>query len=228
MVNVPPSVFNRLSNPLGFKTVMWPDVVFYDKQEETVLSIRDSVETVVIAGKQLGKDFVAAYICLSFFLHPQMYFDPEYVRQVDSRRKPGVNPFDVHTRRIVTTSVAADHLGVLWGEMSRFIRSCRIPLLAKRGGPLIVNHLDIRLEYEKETKEPLNYLRGFVYDNPEKMSGHHAAYTLFVGDEASGLSNECKDRADGWAKRSLIFGNAEDCNNFFKDMVKGGDVPLAV
>ena len=44
----------------------------------------------------------------------------------------------------------------------------------------------------------------------EGMSGHHAAYTLAIGDESSGLKDSAYSAMQGWAKRFLFFGNAND------------------
>jgi hypothetical protein len=96
--------------------------------------------------------------------------------------------------------------------------------LHTRGGPLVINHQEIRRKEEMAVKNPLNYLAGFVYRDPEKMSGHHAAFTLLIGDEASGLDDEVWKRGRGWAKHMLFFGNAEFCNNEFKKSIKAGDL----
>ena len=202
----------------------WPDFQFYGKQRDAIYSVRDSKETYLVSANKMGKDFLAGYVVLSFLLHPQMYFDPGYVADVNRRVRPGTNPLFVHTRRVVTTSVAERHLTVLWGEIGRYLSTCRFPLSYKAGGPLVVNNMELRFQFEMESKNPINYAVGMVYDNPDKMSGHHAAYTLFVGDEASGLDDVCKDRVDGWAKKYLIFGNPNPTANFFYRSVQAGDL----
>lgn len=178
---MPPDLLRKLRDPLVFARFFWPDIRFYAKQREVNEAMVYSDEVYVAAGNMLGKDFDAGFICTSFFVYPQMYFPREYVRDVESRRSEN-NPYP-HTVRIVTTSVKDDHLRVLWGEIGRFIQSCKYPLEVKRGGPLIVNHRDIRkVVGGQECK--ISYLRGMVSEKGEGMAGHHAAYTLFVADEA--------------------------------------------
>src|SRR5271154_521237 len=100
-------------DPIAFQQFMWPDVHFYDKQREIIYSVLQNDETVVPAGNKLGKDYVAGFICLYFFI---------------SR-----NPC-----RVVTTSVKDDHLRVLWGEINNFINTAKYPLRSDMGGMLYV------------------------------------------------------------------------------------------
>jgi hypothetical protein len=211
-------------DPVKLGRKLWPQYGFFDKQREMIYSVRDSVETVVVAANQVGKDFTAGYIALTFFLAPHLYFPLEYVRQIDAQ--PGTY-WQKHTRRVVTTSVADHHLKVLWGEIGRWITSCRMPLISKDGGPLVVNHHEIRFVQESHAKHPMSYLVGQVSKEGEGMAGHHAAYTLLIGDESSGLKNEVKEQADGWAKRFLLFGNPNPCDNFFKKAVEAGNAEMA-
>ena len=55
-------------DPLKCKQMLWPNISFYDKQKDMILSVRDNKETIVTAGNMLGKDFVAGFIVLWFFL----------------------------------------------------------------------------------------------------------------------------------------------------------------
>jgi hypothetical protein len=215
----------ELRRILAMARVYWPGVRFYREQQETIQAVTESIETLVVAGNELGKDFVAAFISLSFFLCPQMYFDEDYVRQVEERRRGDEPEHLVHTRRVVTTSVREKHLDVLWGEMGKYLSLSAIPLLESRGGELVVNSLDIRFKSEREVKKPFNYLIGCVSgDTGEGLAGHHAAYTLFVGDEVSGLSDTAYSMGQGWAKRMLLFGNPNPCSNFFRRGVKAGNL----
>ena len=84
---------------MTFARQFFPQYQFYDKQVEILESIRDNDETVVVAGNMMGKDFVAGFAALHFFV----------------TRVPC---------RVVTTSVRDDHLRVLWG---RSCGLCRIP-----------------------------------------------------------------------------------------------------
>jgi hypothetical protein len=196
----------KLSDPLKLAKALWPDVEFYTKQREIIYSVWENDETFVPAGNMLGKDFVAGFICLAFFL----------------TRNPC---------RIVTTSADSRQLeSVLWGEMRRFIQESRIPLNYEKGGPLIVNHLHIRKIVNGEV-DGLSYIIGRVAAKGEGMLGHHIAETgddiprtLFVADEASGVDDISYERADTWAKRKLVIGNPYPCSNFFYKGVNGGDL----
>jgi hypothetical protein len=185
-------------DPLGLAAAYWPDVRFYDKQEEIIHSVVQNDETFVVAGNQLGKDFVAGFLAVwAFLTHP--------------------------VARIVTTSVKDDHLRVLWGEIGHFLQTSRLPLTRDEGGPLIVNHRDIRKVVDGH-KCPVSYLLGMVSLKGEGMAGHHAPYTLGIIDEASGIDDLVYTQMDTWAKRKLIFGNPLPCQNFFFKAVKGGDI----
>lgn len=189
------------AEPLAFQRLMWPDVTFYDKQIEVINSVRDNNETVVVAGHQLGKDYVAGFIVLWYFI--------------------------THWPcRIVTTSVKDDHLRVLWGEMGRYIDNARLPLDRKKGGPLVLGHREVKRVYNGRLCK-ISYLIGQVSEKGEGMAGHHAPHTLLVVDEASGVSDMIYERGSTWAKKMLIFGNPYPARgNFFERMVKGGDVKL--
>lgn len=216
---MPPDLIRAIRCPFKFAKLFWPSVNFYAKQQEMIESVRDNDETFVVAGNQLGKDFVAGFICTSFFLSPHMYFPTEYVRQVD-RDSGGRVP----TRRIVTTSVRADHLTILWAEITKFITRSFVPLTVERGGPLAILSMEVRLASEAETRNPDSYLKGIVSAKEEGMTGHHAPYTLLVGDESSGLDDWVYDQGKTWAKKVLAFGNPNPCNNFFRKGIDAGDV----
>lgn len=190
-------------HPLVFAETFWPDVTFYREQVEVIESVDQDAETFVVAGNQLGKDYVAGFIVVCMFLRAM---------------KEGA------TCRIVTTSVRDDHLRVLWGEISRLLEKCKYPLDEKKGGPLIINHRDIRRA--KDGKDGYSYLRGMTSKMGEGMAGHHADWTLAVIDESSGVSNNVYDMVLGWAKRVLVFGNPNPCDmdHFFRKGVEGGDL----
>lgn len=207
-----------LKDPFVLGRILWPHVRLYREQQEIVQSVfYDSVETYVPAGNMLGKDFIAAYIALLFFLTR-------------------------HPCRVVTTSVDASQLnGVLWGEMRRFIQTSAVPLESDKGGPLLINDQKIRKVYNGNICG-VSYIIGRVAQKGEGMLGHHVTptqeeldngyditvpRTLFIADEASGIDDVSYERAATWAKRILIIGNPFPCNNFFKRGVKAGDV-LAV
>lgn len=184
----------------------YPGLYFYNKQWDIIYSVQRNHETFCVAGNMLGKDFVAAFITLWFFL---------------SR----------HPCRIVTTSADYSQLeAVLWGEIRRFIQVAKYPLSHTEGGPLIVNHLHLRKMIGEQVCG-LSYVIGKVAAKGEGMLGHHVAdmgdnisRTMFMADEASGVDDIAYERADTWAKRKLIIGNPYHCDNFFYKAVKGGDV----
>jgi phage terminase large subunit len=198
-------------DPIALADLLWPDVRFYDKQRQVLESVVRNDETVVVAGHMLGKDFVTAFVVLWFFL----------------TRRPC---------RVVTTSVDETQLnGVLWGELRRFIQTSAWPLDSEKGGPLLVNDLQLRWVFTEESRRgqvcPLSYVIGRVAKKGEGMQGHHIARTgdgvprtLFVADEASGVDDGSYLAADTWAERVLVIGNPYDCQNFFRRAVKEGDV----
>lgn len=191
-----------LSDPISFIKLCWPSYVLYPKQAEILYSVRDNDETVVPAGNQLGKDFTAGIVCVWYFVsRPQC--------------------------RIVTTSVDAKHLEVLWSEIKRHITESRFKL------PIQVNHMHIRKLDPKGINglDDLSYLIGRVAEKGEGLLGHHlpktrdgGPCTMAVFDEASGGSDEGYVAVDTWAHRKLIFGNPRPCENFFKKAVKQGDL----
>lgn len=185
------------------KEVLWPRVQFYKRQVEIVESTFTNRETYVVAGNQLGKDFIAGFIALGAFvvcLHHNI------------------------TCRIVTTSVAEHHLKVLWGEIGRYLITSAQPLMYNKGGPLTANYQEIRRRNEADAKNPTNYLVGRVSAKGEGLAGHHAEFTLFIGDEASGLDDLAYEMAQGWAKHMLFISNPNETTNFFKRNVKAGDL----
>lgn len=181
------------------KEVLWPDVWFYDKQVEVIESALVNRETHVPAGNMLGKDFLAGFLALGCFKLCE-------VKDI--------------TCRIVTTSVAEPHLNVLWGEIGRFFTAARQPL------DLVMNHLEVRRASEMLAvgSNVGSYLKGLVAESEQKMQGHHAGFTLFIGDEASGLHDKYHSAAQGWAKHMLYIGNPNDCANFFRKGCEGGDL----
>ena len=237
-------------HPLTFAKMYWPHVNFYDLQRQLIESVRTNRRTVVVSANTMGKDFSAAYVALSFFLCPQMWFDEAYTSQVEAVRIANelVNPtlcgmcrglskrvkncdnclslsyLMTHTRRIVTTSVDEKHLGTLWGEVSRYLMTCAVPLMEAQGGPLVVNDMDIRFKDEREAKRPINWLVGRVAKEKEGFQGYHGAYTLFMVDEASGMRDDVIEMAQTWSKKDLLFGNPRPCDNSFREAVRRGDI----
>jgi hypothetical protein len=190
-------------DPLQFAKEYWPDVTFYREQKEVIYSVCENTETIVHAGNKLGKDFVAGFITLYYFL---------CYREV----------------RIITTSVRDDHLRVLWGEIGRFIQTCKYCLDVDQGGyPLIVNHHELKKLVNKQECK-ISYVRGQVSARGEGMAGHHAETALLIVDEASASGDEVYQQAKGWAKKVLAFGNPNNCHNWWRKAIEDGDVELGV
>ena len=208
--------------PLDLVRLGWPHVTLYDKQREMFLACRESVETIVVAGNQLGKDFGAGGVSLIHHLYPWVFYPPEYVRQVESWRAGADDP---HYRRTITTSVKEDHLRVLWAEIGWWVRTCQWDL---RSGPDAIVVLDKEIRFAREgdsdDRNLKSYLKGMVSAKGEGLAGHHAPYTMLVVDEASGMDSEVYRRGVTWAKRRLLFGNPEACDNEFKHHFLQGDL----
>lgn len=203
--------WHALRDPVIFTRILWPHHKLCGYQRDILYSLRDNDETCVVAGNMLGKDFTSALGVLWFFLTR-------------------------HPCRIITTSADYSQLeSVLWGELRRFIQESKVPLTSDKGGPIVMNHLHLRKITSQANGSPyvcgLSYVIARVAAKGEGMLGHHIAdvgdgipRTLFVADEASGVDDDAYERADTWARRKLIIGNPYPCNNFFRKMVKGGDI----
>ena len=202
-------------NPFELQEKLWPHIHFYKEQREIIKSVILNDETVVPAGNMLGKDFVAGFIALVFFL----------------TRNPC---------RVVTTSVSDDHLRVLWGEIGRFVAEAKYPLDYRKGGSLILTHHEIRKIKDGQV-DRFSYVKGKVSEHGESLQGHHSPSpnkvthptTLAIYDEASAGKQEAYTMIQTWAHRTLIIGNTWPCEQFFKWAVKGnpatndpgGDMP---
>lgn len=202
------AILRGVHDPLIFAKLLWPHITFYDKQREIIYSVRDNIETMVPAGNMLGKDFVAGFIAVWFYLTR-------------------------HPCRIITTSAKDDHLRVLWGEIGRLIQTSKVPLDVRSGGPLILKHQEIA-KVVNGKKCPISYLKGLVAspDSIAAMQGHHVAKTgdgvprtLFITDESSSVPDDYYKMGKTWFNRSLVIGNTWPCENYFKKGVKEGDFP---
>ena len=188
----------RCIDPVKFGELCWPEMVLYDRQREILYSVRDNDETYVTAGNMLGKDFIAGFLVLWYFI---------------AHREA----------RIVTTSVDEKHLNVLWGEIDRFIRTSKYPLTHDKGGPLVYNHHEIR-KFRHGQLDKYQYIIGRVAARDEGLTGHHAESALLACDEVSGVDDAVYSAGQGWMNRLLVIGNPNPCENFFKRGVKAGDL----
>ena len=207
---------SKIVDPIAFINLLWPEVYLYQQQREICYSVQHNDETIVPAGNMLGKDFVSGLIILHYFMTR-------------------------HPCRIVTTSAKDDHLRVLWGEIGNFIQSSAVPLTTDKGGPLTLNHQNLKKIVNGEECK-ISYVTGMVASpgSIAAMQGHHVAKTgdgiprtLFVSDESSSVPDEYYTMARTWANRTLVIGNTWPCNNFFYHAIKGkpgtddkgGDIP---
>lgn len=189
--------------------LLLPQYSLYDKEKEVLAAMVTEKETYVPAANMMGKDFVVGMGCfLSFVIC--LYYGK--------------------TCRIVNTSVAEHHLKAVWGEIGRFIRAAKWPdgrsIEGKGQDQIHVNHMEIRYGPEAISKNPLSYLAGRVSkDNGEGLAGHHADFTMAVGDEASGLRPEVHEMFQGWAQHINYIGNCNECQNQFRKGVDAGSKP---
>lgn len=196
---------SRLRDPIVFFSVCWPSRILYREQMDIVYSTENDKETYVVAGNKLGKDYVAGFVPIWKFMKALMMGK---------------------TCKIITTSVKEEHLGVLWGEIGRFLTDSKVPLLASKGGPLVLTDMEIRRASDllDGNKQPFNYVRGQVANNLDAMSGHHSDMSGFIGDEASGLPDGYYEKAQGWAAWMLMFGNPWETQNFWRRGIKAGNL----
>ena len=198
----PSVVLPAFADPVVFVRTFWPQFTLYGKQREILYSLRDNYETIVPAGNELGKDFIAGLAVLWFF----------------RSRTPC---------RIMTTSPESTQLeDVLWGEIRRFISE------AKRSLEIEHTHLHLYQIDPHGNRVPKTEVVGRVVKKGESMLGRHAERTeqgepttLLVVDEASGCENDPYEKADTWTHRKLVIGNPYPCTNFFFNGTKEGDLP---
>jgi hypothetical protein len=92
---------------------------------------------------------------------------------------------------------------------------------------LVVKYRDILKMTGPEGKRvicPISYLRGMVSERGEGMAGHHAAWTMGLIDEASGVPDLVYTQMETWARHIFVFGNPNPTTNFFFMNVEAGDL----
>lgn len=203
-----------LLNPFRLLKLGWPHIKLADYQADILASVsgidyrtnerihNGTKITVVPAANMMGKDFIASFIALWFYVS----------------RSPA---------RVVTTSIDYDQLnGVLWGEIRRWLETCKIPL------GLHVNHLHLRQVNRDGSLVGLSEMVGKTAqpNKKEGLLGRHVArgpdglpMALFIGDEASGLQDCHVQAAETWAHQMLFIGNCYPTTNFFYRYTKAGD-----
>ncbi len=202
----------QIADPYKLFKFLWPKEFLYEKEVELLYAIEDAAETYVQASNKAGKDYTVGRAIVLYFLRHAFIGTPPN-----------------RGCRILTTSKDDDHLRVLWGEINRGIQTAAVPLASDKGGPFVVNHKELRVVIGGEV-DPISYVRGRVYQlgsEGEGLQGHHARFTLAVGDEASGLEDAVHKAFQGWAKRMIFFGNPLPCQNFYSKACKAGDLRAA-
>lgn len=199
----------KTCDPFLVQKVLWPDTYFYKEQRDVVESVWQNRFTYVPAAQKMGKDYVAGFVMLVYFLTR-------------------------HPCRIVNTSANDDHLVVLWAELEDWIARSRFPLLAKEGGNLYTKHREMRKTVGGKVHKK-SYVKGMVAadDRIAAMGGHHVAdpgdgvpRTLFLPDECSSVRAEYMSVAEPWAHRILCIGNTWDCpqTHFWRAGIERGNV----
>lgn len=212
----------KLMDPLALAKRLWPQYTFYKEQQEFIQSVCcanpvGADETYVPAGNMMGKDFGAGRINVLFALTR-------------------------HPFRIVWCSATDKHLAVIFAETVRAIQDAAQPLLADKGGNLLVNHHLIRWVFQdgphKGEMCPISYIQGLVASEQTQaaLQGHHVANvgdgiprTLFGIDECSSVPDRYIKMGDTWANRILGIGNTWECENWWKkrvhqDLPNGGNI----
>lgn len=220
----PPEIARHvMSSPFGLQEVCWPWIRHSRDQRDMMLSVRDSKQTFVKSANMMGKDFEAAVIACTFFVVPEVFFSRRHNEEAWANLFPGEKR---PRRRIVTTSNTDDHLVVLWSEIGRLLTTSAYPLLASRGGSLVLLNQNVTFADERADAggNVPSYLTGMVSNKPDKFSGHHAPYSLVMGDEASSIDDEVQVKCGMWARRELWWGNPWNCSNFWRKGIEAGDL----
>ena len=177
--------------------------------------MKNNIKTNVVSANKMGKDYTGGLICVGAFLNPAAFL------LADGEPAPPLRSRDMPNVKIITTSVKDEHLDNLWGEMDRLLATAKYPLTADKGGPLNYLHREIR-RVTRNGEQFDSFVKSQVSAKGEGLAGHHADYTLLVGDEASALDDKVLEFSQGWAKRFMFIGNPHQCTNFyFRDSEAG-------
>ncbi len=156
-----------------------------DEEQEAILrAVQDNKMVAVAAGTARGKDFVGAVAAICF-----LYLTPRFDEH-------GVL---VENTKVALTAPSARQIdNVMYPEVTRLFNRAKV-----LPGRLVGN--DIRTDFDEW------FLTGFKADdtNTEVWSGFHAANTMFVVTEASGLSeivfNAIEGNLQGNSRILLLF-----------------------
>lgn len=161
-----------------------------DKEQQDIIdSVQHNPMTAVASGTARGKDFVAACASLCF-----MYLTPRF----DSK---GI--LTENTKVAMTAPTGRQVSNIMTPEVRRLLRAARAKFPFCCPGRLVAD--DIRTSFEEW------FLTGFKADDnaTEAWSGFHAANTMFVVTEASGISetvfNAIEGNLQGNSRMLIVF-----------------------
>ena len=158
-------------------------------QQSIIESVQHNPMTAVASGTSRGKDFVAACASLCF-----MYLTPRF-------NERGI--LVGNTKVAMTAPTGRQVKNIMTPEIRRLIRAARTKFPFCCPGRLVAD--DIRTDYEEW------FLTGFKADDnaTESWSGFHAANTMFVITEASGISeivyNAIEGNLQGNSRMLIVF-----------------------
>jgi hypothetical protein len=144
-----------------------------DPEQQAILrDVQNCRRVSVCSGTARGKDFIAAVACVCF-----MYLTPKFN---DAGELVG------NTKIAMTAPTDRQVGNIMFPEVSRLVRRAKV-----LPGRLV--GYDIRTDWEEW------FLTGFKAskDNHEAWSGFHAANTMFVVTEASGIDQSIFDAIEG-------------------------------
>ena len=149
-----------------------------DKEQRAIIdSVQYNPLTAVASGTSRGKDYVAACASVSF-----MYLTPRF----------DANGIMTSNTKVAMTAPSGRQVtNIMTPEIRRLIRTARRKFPFACPGRLVSD--DIRTDYDEW------FLTGFKADdnNMEAWSGFHAANTMFVVTEASGISETIFNAIEG-------------------------------
>ena len=151
--------------------------VTLDKEQQAILeSVQHNPRTSVSSGTARGKDFVAACAAVSCL----------YLTPIWNRRGELVE----NTKVALTAPTDRQVKNIMLPEVSRLFNR------AKRRGIILPGRLN---SYDIRTENDEWFLTGFKADehNHEAWSGFHAAHTMFVVTEASGIAEDIFNAIEG-------------------------------
>ncbi len=152
-----------------------------DEEQRAILrSVQNNKMTSVSSGTSRGKDYVAAVAAMCF-----MYLTPRFQ---DGRMIS-------NTKVAMTAPTSRQVKNIMFPEISRIFKNAN-RILTENQGPELPGRLtgsDIRTSFEEW------FLTGFKADeyNTEAWTGFHAANTMFVVTEASGIPEKIWDAIEG-------------------------------